>query len=146
MPKGRSTVYFPNYLAPHTDAFKDIEQYKAVKKNIIEALRRKGKSTLKNNLYIESSLHKNGIVKFSKKIKVEEIFLDPITNQVIVLAPEIKRETKEARRQRTMFYHQFIITSFEAMITRGIAETYLSLSEEGKLKVSKVKKRKKMRK
>ncbi len=128
--------FYPFYL-PH-EVFNDIQHYKTVRTNIINALK-KGFTKKNKSIYLLSDLHKHIVIEFSTKIEREEVFLDPLNNQIIILAPKISKETEDEKRDRTMYYHKFIVCSFEEMIVRGITEIYLSLSKKGRDQISKVK-------
>lgn len=134
-----------SFASPPQKVFRNIEHYKKVRSAILGALSNSKAGNGKRNGESSSYLINRLVVKFTKSVEAEEIFIDYENGRVVLEAPPLPDESEQNQTDRRMYYYNNLIRSVEAIATIGITHIYLVLDDDGRkeLEAQKSKRRKK---
>lgn len=134
-----------SFASPPEKVFRNIEHYKKVRSAILTALSSAKGGNGKRNGESSSYLINRLVVKFTKSVDAEEIFIDYENGRVVLEAPPLPDESEQNQTDRRMYYYNNLIRSVEAIATIGITHIYLVLDDEGRkeLEAQKAKRKKK---
>lgn len=133
-----------SFASPPQKVFRNIEHYKKVRTAILSALsnsKGNGRPKGENSSYLINRL----VVKFTKSVEAEEVFIDYENGRIVLEAPMLPKESDQNETDRRMYYYNNLIRSVEAIATIGITHIYLVLDDEGRkeLETEKAKRKKK---
>lgn len=134
-----------SFASPPERVFRNIEHYKKVRSAILTALSNSKGGNEKRNSESSSYLINRLVVRFTKSVEAEEIFIDYENGRVVLEAPPLPNESAQSETDRRMYYYNNLIRSVEAIATIGITHIYLVLDDEGRkeLEAQKAKRKKK---
>lgn len=133
-----------SFASPPERVFRNIEHYKKVRSAILSALSSSKNGNGRRNSESSSYLINRLVVKFTKSVEAEEIFIDYENGRVVLEAPPLPNESEQSETDRRMYYYNNLIRSVEAIATIGITHIYLVLDDEGRkeLEAQKAKRKK----